>query len=141
MKANELMIGDLVIDAEFEERPRVDVIECIEPNRVMLRHSVLYTPIEFIKPIPLTEEILEKKGFIRLCGQYALPVAEGEGVMVNIFSNLADYPNNNGTMLVNIKHLYTEAKIAITYVHELQQALRLCVSLNRNNWNIYGKKE
>ena len=29
-------------------------------------------------------------------------------------------------MLVAIKDRYTNAKIAITYVHELQHALRLC---------------
>jgi hypothetical protein len=35
-------------------------------------------------------------------------------------------PNANGEWLVTIKKGYTYARIAITYVRELQQALTLC---------------
>lgn len=71
----------------------------------------------------ITIEILEKSGFVKyIAGQYVLPKMTGE-IFVSIVPRL---PNVNGKWLVAIKNGYTDAKIVITYVHELQQALTLC---------------
>lgn len=73
----------------------------------------------------ITLEILEKNGFIPFfLGQFVLPMKD-EGDLVCIAS-MAGLPNTNGTWLVAIKKGYTDAKIVITYVNELQQALTLC---------------
>ena len=73
----------------------------------------------------ITIEILEKNGFKKFNAVlYALPVKNKE-----IFACIApmeELPNANGKWLVAIKNGYTDAMIAITYVHELQQALTLC---------------
>ena len=62
MKATDLMIGDWVVYTEFGKND-IDKIETLEPRRVWLEHGKTYVPIEFIEPIPLTTEILEKNGF------------------------------------------------------------------------------
>ena len=73
----------------------------------------------------LTIEIIKKNGFRRLiAGQYVLPM-ENKEIFVCI-APVRGLPNANGKWLVAIKKGYTDAKIAITYVHELQQALTLC---------------
>lgn len=73
----------------------------------------------------ITIEILEKSGFVKyIAGQYVLPKMEGE-ILVSIMPTNG-LPNINGKWLVAIKNGYTDARIAITYVHELQQALTLC---------------
>ncbi len=73
----------------------------------------------------ITVELIEKNGFKKfIAGQYILPM-ENKEVYVCI-APMEGLPNANGTWLVAIKNGYTDAKIVITYVHELQQALTLC---------------
>ena len=73
----------------------------------------------------ITTEIIEKNGFKPfIAGQYILPM-ENKEIFVCI-TPMAGLPNANDKWLAAIKKGYTDAKIAITYVHELQQALTLC---------------
>jgi hypothetical protein len=73
----------------------------------------------------ITIELIEKNGFKKfIAGQYIMPMGDKD-VFVVIFP-LKEFPNANGKWLVVIKNGYTDANIAITYVHELQQALTLC---------------
>ena len=73
----------------------------------------------------ITTEIIKKNGFRRLIArQYVLPMVDKE--IYACIASIEGLPNTNGTWLVAIKNGYTSAKIAITYVHELQQALTLC---------------
>ncbi len=73
----------------------------------------------------ITIEILEKNGFKKfIAGQYTLPM-ENIRIFVCI-TPMEGLPKANGKWLVAIKNGYTDAKIAITYVHELHQALTLC---------------
>ena len=73
----------------------------------------------------ITLEILEKNGFKPfIAGQYVLPM-ENKEILVCIVP-IKGLPNANGEWLVAIKKGYTDARIAITYAHELQQALHLC---------------
>lgn len=117
MKATELMIGDWIL---YGDKP-VKVLQLSENSKY-----------DWVKPIPLTPEILEKNGFemfkydgwvhyYRIFGNSALPfvlhsMIGGEMLSqeVNLFSTSTD----------------TNCGIDINYVHELQHALRLC-SLNK----------
>lgn len=72
-----------------------------------------------------TAKLLAKNGFKPfIAGQYVLPM-ENKEILVCI-APMKGLPNANGKWLVGIKNGYTNAKIAITYAHELQQALTLC---------------
>ena len=78
-----------------------------------------------IEPIPITLEILEKIGFVKyIAGQYVLPKMVGE-IFVCIMP-MEGLPNANGKWLVTIKNGYTDVKIPVTYIHELQHILKLC---------------
>lgn len=73
----------------------------------------------------ITIELIEKNGFKKfIAGQYVLPM-ENKEIFVCI-APMVGLPNANGKWLVAIKKGYTDARIAITYAHELQQALTLC---------------
>lgn len=73
----------------------------------------------------ITVEILEKNGFKKfVAGQYILPMENKENFVCII--PIVGLPNANDEWLVTIKKGYTDARIAITYAHELQQALTLC---------------
>lgn len=118
MKASELMVGDLLQRTYNHKIVRVHEI----------KQSCIYTEdngYEYneVEPIPLTPEILEKSGFVKfISSQYILPICSADVILTKI----EGMPNTNGKWLVAIKKGYTDAKIAITYVHELQQALKLC---------------
>lgn len=73
----------------------------------------------------ITIEILEKNGFWRFAASsFLIPSKSKENY--TCITPIEGLPNANGKWLVAIKNGYTDAKIAITYVHELQQALTLC---------------
>lgn len=75
----------------------------------------------------ITSEILDKNGFLNaIKGQYTLPRIGGNLSACVILVTIEGMPSANGKWMVAIKNGYTDAKIAITYVHELQQALTLC---------------
>ena len=77
MEAKELMIGDWVecVDSTHKEKvyAQIDAIEegqtCI---LVRLDNCNWFLDISFIKPIPLTREILEKNGFVNDDNNYDL---------------------------------------------------------------------
>lgn len=70
MKANELMIGDWVECVDSTHKKKVYAqIDAIEEGQtcilVKLDNCNWFLDISFIKPIPLTPEILEKNGWVR----------------------------------------------------------------------------
>ena len=84
------------------------------------------------KPIPLTPEILEQNGFIKVNSQrydYGYPDTDCY-VKVNPKKNMIHVNGRNAN-----SNLYSHS-----FVHELQQALRLC-GLNEiaDNFKVYGK--
>lgn len=118
MKAHELMIGDLVIFND-EIHKITDLSLCLDGSVLVYvdGHDVQIFEHE-ISPIPLTEETLKANGW-RYDYIYKIWVYEDEdkmdfcvkideirGMSVSLYK---DYP-----------------VIFITYVHELQHALRLC---------------
>ena len=99
MKTKELMIGDWVYGTEKKKYGRVDKLE----------HDV---EDESVEPIPLTEEILKKNGFL---GNDYGEIIIGEWRIMCDCSNVAILHNE-----------HVDIDIPIRYVHELQHALKLC---------------
>ena len=112
MKNTELMIGDWVI--LFDKYPaKVEAICDVEVyllDEVDLHWHVDYA---FIKPIPLTAEILEKNGFV----YNDLPFVQAWEQF-----GLALYSSGNGYRI----GCGNNVALIIDSVHELQHALRLC---------------
>ena len=127
MKANELMIGDWVecVDSTHKEKvyAQIDAIEegqtCI---LVRLDNCNWFLDISFIKPIPLTRNILESNGWSPVEGVCA-SILRHNGYNLSILHwakpgvNLTIDKGGYGPNLVCMP---------IYYVHELQHALRLC---------------
>jgi hypothetical protein len=119
MKTSEFMIGDYVINTEFGKN-KIDKIETLEPRRVWLEHGKTYVPIEFIEPIPLTTEILEKNGFVK---------DEKNSNMYywnwSVIDDCMSYDKETSKVRIFYVSGLTFVKI-LQYVHELQNALRIC---------------
>jgi len=129
MEAKELMIGDWVecVDSTHEKKvyAQIDAIEegqtCI---LVRIDNCNWFLDISFIKPIPLTREILEKNGWIYnneeekffpqtwVGGGLMLQGAGDCGYCIVVTSDYDDEDTNDTPFI-------------ILYVHELQHALRL----------------
>ena len=112
MKANELMLGDLVLcDGKPYRIAEIGGMVCLDYEKE------LFAALEDIEPIPLTAEILGKNKFSksRLMGEqrhftyYLAPSVS----LLAIYD--ADFSLHIGDSARYIK-----------YVHELQHALRLC---------------
>ena len=122
MKANEIMIGDWV---KFDE-------DICSVDEVRLDGAVVLTSMntdltsvdgsqvedEEIEPIPLTEGILEKNGFVKDKTQYGEDFYEfwSEDLEYCIYLYLY------GVYFF----LFDNINMQIKYVHELQHILRLC---------------
>lgn len=119
MEVKDLMIGDWVVNTEFG-RNIIDTIDTIEPDRVWLKEGHTYVPIEFIIPIPLTSEILEKNEFILKEGEkgmYGVTIAPyymRDDVPFEVFCDGEPFS------------IWFQDPVNIKYVHQLQHALRLC---------------
>lgn len=126
MKASDLMIGDYgITEGNDGENYVVKVVAVYNNDSINFDGVGMSGISDSINPIPLTPEVLEKSDFVKyIAGQYVLPKMVGE-ILVSIMP-MKGLPNINGKWLVAIKNSYTDAKIAITYVHELQHVLKLC---------------
>ena len=142
MKATELMIGDWVI---FGDEPlKVQhiynngyddiVAEIVEDgtNEYGVYEEIKDVPVVYCSPIPLTPEILEKNGFIKVNSQrydYGCPDTDCY-VKVNPKKNMIHVNGRNAN-----SNLYSHS-----FVHELQRALRLCgLDELADNFKVYEK--
>lgn len=107
LQAKELMVGDWVLH-ETGKYIRVG----LPITERGFEYQCRYVEYFWLKPIPLTEEILKANGLIKVQGQlYVLNkhlylcVVKGEYYITNVFNNIF---------------------AQIYYVHELQHALHLC---------------
>lgn len=120
MGTNELQIGDWV-SIEGHEEPAY--ILDVDGDKAWLKGKHKYYPFilcDKIHPIPLTKEILKANGFVEekgsVCSIYTLII---EKVMiVSVWQTTID--------AWNIYMIDGRMSEPIHYVHELQQALRLC---------------
>lgn len=143
MKANELMLGDYIrIVDDDTDRSFVSKVEAIDDFGnvffVFPGDEVAYPySIDCCEPIPLTPEILEKNGFER-CVESIVNVGDARVPLQtsNQFANeefggntriIDKRPCHGWTLQTDIFGDTDKNKIHhITYIHELQHALRLC---------------
>lgn len=123
MKANELMVGDLVLhDGKVI---RIDAVHKRKIGYHKTKDKLTWLFSGQFEPIQLTHEILEKNGF------------EREGVIVSLYEGIdhrvaihddKEYMNSNNAWHVHIdsEDYCTIANCELAYVHELQHILRLC---------------
>lgn len=135
MKANELMIGDLIyvygrnknIFTEpywYIRKVTADWIAAMarrEANdKKLADNGIIFTNQLFIgdtKPIPLTEEILKANGFDYYSDEYVYWLDEdGLEPPFRIFRN------SKGVLRISVGYKL----VVLRYVHELQHALRQC---------------
>ena len=117
MKAAELMIGDWVGRVFDDKRIDYRQVDWIRTGEIGMRYQKVWA-IGCIEPIPLTPEILEKNGFIKVNSQrydYGYPDTDCY-VKVNPKKNMIHVNGRNAN-----SNLYSHS-----FVHELQHALRLC---------------
>lgn len=131
MDSKDLMIGDWVL---YNGDPiRVEEIitrqmggNCINGE---WETAELYDAIntDDIQPIPLTPEILEKNGFERVEAKSTIFCYPNSKTNMQVY--LDDYPTDGWYLNIRksvkgSRHIVLETQI--TYVHQLQHALRLC---------------
>ena len=148
MKATDLMIGDLVrvakeglciskdtvveirgIDAESRllEKGLVGHASCVPLDKELGGGIWL----DYLEPIPLTKEILEKNGFVN-DSYYSECLADGIFVDVQIYAYreeniLIDWDGSSLSVVNDLGHPCEEiAMHEPVFVHDLQHALRLC---------------
>lgn len=136
MKVEDLRIGDLVYCTYWPEKRIVRVYE-LKRNfndelMVVVMDEIPCTfPEKYIEPIPLTPEILEKNGFTKKKdGQWVIEKKRIVGCCGQTCSNTNPWVYviwvDKGYMgIVNYCPDATITK-AGSYVHELQQCIRLC---------------
>ena len=114
MKASELMLGDWVLDTRTNRPLRV--------NPFMAEMEVPEW-----EPIPLTPKILEKNGFERDKNVSLYNAYTGINSRVTLHDDFM-FMNSRNMWHVHVdsEDYCTIANCELTYVHELQQLLRLC---------------
>lgn len=107
MKANELMINDWV--EWMGNYCKVDL-------PLLMTEYQDNIDSNYVKPIPLTEEILEKNGFkLKKCKTEM----QSDNSIITFYGNHLDIIVTKETEQIRISK-------NIKYIHELQHALRLC---------------
>ena len=125
MKAEDLMIGDWVIDGK--NIAQITSITCDGIIETTFNES---SNIEVIEPIPLTTEILENNGFkkfdfLHIKGQYQWAWWENTLISVTLWCRELNNDTKDGMML-KIEAPNSSLCLKVNYIHELQHALRLC---------------
>lgn len=130
MKPEEIMLGDYVnflIDIEGGDTDCAPKVIQYQPMKIVSFSSWVnndgevesaegvINDIDQVKPILLTDEILEQNGFERVNGEYQDVFYIYDGIEL---------------LIDNVYTLFGQCKMPIKYVHELQHALRLC-SINK----------
>ena len=126
MKANELMIGDWVYNKHHKKNICITPYDFFTHGHLPSGRQYFIGDPETIsgrdlEPIPLTPEILEKNGFKK-------DEKREEMYYWNwgIGNNCVSYDKETG--IVRIFHVFGHLVfvLPLSYVHELQHALRLC---------------
>lgn len=126
MEAKELMQFDWVC---LENDPTPRQVDFIRTGEVGLYWNKIVTP-PYIKPIPLTPEILEKNDFVTNKHVYPYPYYEYINTKDKLKVGLA-FPRGNRTsykepwVYIDSEYVFVE-HLPCIYVHQLQHILRLC---------------
>lgn len=127
MEAKELMIGDwvLALDSTHKEKVfvQVDAIEEGKRSVLVTRDcSNWFVDIDWIEPIPLTIEHLEKNG--TLLTNIDLEIYSLDGLILSYDESQSNF--DIGTVCYGFSGEEFVYVTTIDYVHQLQHALRLC---------------
>ena len=123
MKTTDLMIGDWVLDPD-NKPAKVEILNIKESIQTARPNGmVCLTHCYRIDPIPLTEEILVKNGFkksdIADLFEYNTEYYE---ITIHLFSD--------GIWIIMVDDIEfsqtIRSQMSVSYVHQLQQTLRLC---------------
>lgn len=123
MNAKDLMIGDWVriTRSQWHEGSTQKVLDVYENGSIRTKHI---SPVleDSYEPIPLTPEILEANGFLKLSCFYEAQIGD-----TNItIQRCKDWKNNQKKYINVLKRPSYYHIMYPEYVHELQHALRLC---------------
>lgn len=126
MEAKELMIGDWVatLDSTREKVvfAQVDAIEEGKRSVLVTRDcSNWFVDIDWIEPIPLTIEHLEKNGATYNIG---LEIYSLDGLLLSYDESQSNF--DMGTVCYGLSGEEFVYVTTIDYVHQLQHALQLC---------------
>lgn len=128
MKASELAIGDWV--QGFLPDTNSKVVGILNDVQIAIVGGGTYIELDVddLQPIPLTSEILEKNGFKK--GKYCYEFKERlYGYMGQTVSATTPIEINyyeEGHCVVMNPHIGRDFQGSISYVHELQHAMKLC---------------
>jgi len=122
MKLEELMIGDWVHCPQLVDKVEEDDGNC-QVKQLHVANLDVYSFKELkydeIEPIPITPEILEKNGFERFPSSKIISYSDCDITL--------DYDGNEHVWYFSACNDDVDISIiTISYVHELQHALRLC---------------
>lgn len=142
MEARCLMIGDYVqmkvlrMNKVFEKESVMIPYKVVEVRErlVLERLNVeddddRYTTISssyVVEPIPLTREILEKNGFEKRWQDSYEYFNDDEGLSITFHPKSSNYTNGAYDYIDIERGCLTINELPISFVHELQHALRLC---------------
>lgn len=123
MKAEDLMIGDWVhVYTKGNDRGVFTVDD-------EMLHGMMYPNLFDIKPIPLTTEILEKSGFVKVPDRYEYPDCQCWTNDVDgdySFEIVADEHRKPHILGNREMGDYELINFECKFIHELQHALKLC---------------
>ena len=123
MKANELMIGDLLKWKEQpgfndEDRNMVLCVKNIFDDAIKIDGRFELYHISLFEPIPLTQEILEKNGFKREGGASYWREGGRDACVIH-------WSKDKEQLIIGSPCDDCMVKMNVRYVHELQHAFRL----------------
>ena len=114
MNVEDLMIGDWVLDT------RINIPVQVNPFMAEME-------VPEWEPIPLTEEILEKNGFERDKNISLYNAYTGINSRVTLHDDFMSMNSRNmWDVHVDSEDFCTIANCELTFIHQLQQLLRLC---------------
>lgn len=128
MKAEELMVGDLLLCQDSEKLILVSVKKFdLDAVRVKRKDGhVCNVAIDFLQPVPIIPVFLEKIGFKQVPNGFLLTLKEGAEEHDYI---LVQFDVDNITVQqieISVDNeIFVRAK-NIKYIHQLQHALNLC---------------
>jgi len=121
LTCQDLMVGDLVYIHEPEcKGHRIDAID--ELDGQVGADGEVYDEDD-IRPIPITEEILVKNGFV------GVPLTDSYELNTDYYE-IEVWNYSDGLWVVNVHWIEFSStpddKLTVSYVHQLQHLLRLC---------------
>lgn len=122
MKANELMIGDWVVNPVHKDKRKIEGVYYDKDLSCLVATDGRF-PQEYFEPIPLTAEVLEKNGFSYDSAFWCFPLPKYQGMACLV----AYYDEYDERVAEEVRgHWVFDENYITDYVHELQHDLRLC---------------